>query len=148
MEDHMDTTRNIDLNMPSGFEVESAAFVVVPEEGLTTPSPAHGGMRGKLDHWKSLGADKVHTLGRTWAGRTESWKRTVSERGLAMKSLVRDHANDSMMKVNSSMRVNPMKWAGIAAGTGFTLGMIGRLMHKRSHHRHHHQPQLVIIDAC
>ena len=145
----MDTTRNIDLGMPSGFEVESAAFVVVPEEGLTVASPAHGGMRGKLDHWKSLGADKVHTLQRTWAGRTDSWKRTVSERGLAMKSLVRDGATDSMMKINSSMRTSPMKWAGIAAGTGFTLGMIGRLLQKRSHHRHHHHPtQLVIIDAC
>jgi len=107
MEDHMDTTRNL------------------------------GGMRDTLDRWKSLGADKVHTL-----------QRTVSERGLAVKSQLRDRANGSMMKVNSSMRGNPMKWAGIAAGAGFTLGMIGRLMQKRSHHRHHHQAQLVIIDAC
>ena len=95
-----------------------------------------GGMRDTLDRWKSLGADKVHTL-----------QRTVSERGLAVKSLVRDRTNDSIAKVNSSMRGNPMKWAGIAAGSGFALGMIGRLLHKRSHHRHHHEAQLVIIDA-
>ena len=48
-------------------------------------------------------------------------------------------------QVQSSMSNNPMKWAGIAAGSGFALGMIGRLMS----HRRKHGPVLdiVVIDA-
>ncbi|MEA2491477.1 MAG: hypothetical protein QOH21_3269 [Acidobacteriota bacterium] len=144
----MDTIRNTNLDLPSGFEVESAAFVVVPEEGLTSPSPAHGGMRGKLDHWKERGTESIHSLQRSLSDRGDMLKQNVTARSLAMKSLVRIEVDDQVMKINSSMRVHPMKWAGIAAGAGFGLGLIGRLMHKRSHHRHHHQPQLVIIDAC
>jgi hypothetical protein len=62
--------------------------------------------------------------------------------------LAREEMDGQLTKMNASMRVNPMKWAGIAAGAGFGLGLIGRILHKRSHHRHHLPPQLVIIDAC
>lgn len=64
------------------------------------------------------------------------------------KSSMRDGARSQVTKVQSSMKNSPMLWAGIAAGTGFGLGLIGRFIHWRNDHRRH-MPQLVIIEhAC
>jgi hypothetical protein len=47
--------------------------------------------------------------------------------------------------MQSSMRTNPMKWAGIAAASGFGLGLISRIAHARKKQR----PMLIVIEqAC
>jgi hypothetical protein len=51
-----------------------------------------------------------------------------------------------MDKVQDSMRTSPMKWAGIAAGTGFALGLIGRVAQVRNK-RKHAMPTLVIVES-
>ncbi|MGZ8730188.1 MAG: hypothetical protein ACXW5U_15310 [Thermoanaerobaculia bacterium] len=51
-----------------------------------------------------------------------------------------------MTKVQDSMRTSPMKWAAIAAGTGFALGLIGRIADARRKH-YRASPDLVIIEA-
>ena len=93
----------------------------------TTPS----GFRGRLDTLKSRGLSKVHDI-----------QHVVSERGLA----VRDGAKSQVTKVQSSMRTSPAKWAAVAAGSGFALGMIGRIAQARRKARHA-MPTLVIVET-
>lgn len=40
--------------------------------------------------------------------------------------------DDLKSRAQLSMRTNPMKWAGIVAGTGFILGLAGRILQRRS----------------
>ena len=137
----MDTTR--DLQMPSGSEVESATFhphVHVVETSVTLPE--RSGMRGKLDTMKSRGLSKVHDI-----------QRVMNDRGTAAReSLVRtqtsmrDGAKSQVTRVEGSMRTNPMLWAGVAAGAGYGLGLVGRIAQWRSKQRNR-MPDLVIIEA-
>jgi len=120
----MDTTR--DLEMPSGFEVESATLHP-PVVHDTAPA----GFRGRLDTLKSRGLTKVHDI-----------QRVVNERSV----VVRDGAKSQVTKLQDSMRTSPMTWAGIAAGSGFALGLIGRIAQAR-HKRNHEMPTLVIVEA-
>ena len=113
----MDTTH--DWQMPSGSEVESAAW------------HPRGGMRGRLDTLKSRGISRVHDIQRAVAGR---------------KTLLQSSARSQLTSMQSSMRTSPMKWAGIAAGTGFALGLIGRIAQAR-HKRKNALPTLVIVEA-
>lgn len=108
-----------DLEMPSGCEVESATFhEPVRSEALV---PVVLSRRERL-------MGKVNDL---------KWR--VQHR--------LDHAKSSARNgVQSSMQSNPMKWAAIAAGSGFALGMAGRILQWRSK-RHRHGPQLVIIES-
>jgi len=141
----MDTTR--DLQLPSGSEVGAATLhpdvhAHVHDVGTSVTLPERSGMRGKLDSLKSRGLSKVHDI-----------QRVARDRGMAMKgSLVtaqtsmRDGATAQVTKLNDSMKTNPMKWAGIAAGAGFGLGLIGRVAHWRSRHRRT-MPDLVIIES-
>ena len=119
----MDTTR--DWELPSGWEVESA----------TLHPPVHdvsrGGFRGRLDTLKSRGLTKVHDIQRVVADR-----RTSLQTG----------AKSQVTKVQGSMRTSPMLWAGIAAGTGFALGLAGRIAQARNK-RKHAIPTLVIVEA-
>src|SRR5688572_20020177 len=104
--------------MGSGNEVESAAFRVPVSHQLS--SPARTGFRGKLDDLKSRGLSKVHD--------------------------VRDGVSGKVTKAQTSMKTNPMLWAGIAAGSGFALGLAGRIADSRRRNRRMY-PDLVIIDA-
>jgi hypothetical protein len=47
-------------------------------------------------------------------------------------------------KAGTQLRVNPAKWTGIAAGAGLGIGLIGRFLHHRAHHR---APSIVIVEA-
>ena len=141
----MDTTR--DLQLPSGCEVGAATLHPhvhehVHDVGTSVTLPESSGMRGKLDSLKSRGLSKVHDI-----------QRMARERGVAMKgslataqTSVRDGARTQVTKMNDSMKTNPMKWAGIAAGAGFGLGLIGRVAHWRSKQRNR-MPDLVIIES-
>ncbi len=124
----MDTTR--DLQVPSGWEVESAALHPPVHETRVTV-PERSGMRGRLDTLKSRGVAKVHDLQSSL---------------MTAKSSMRDGAKSQVAKMQGSMRTNPMKWAGIAAGAGFGLGMIGRIAQVRAKRRNH-MPTLVIVEA-
>lgn len=89
------------------------------------------GFRGRLDTWKSRGLTKVHDL-----------QRVVADRG----TMVRTGAKSQVTKVQDSMRGNPMKWAGLAAATGFALGLAGRIKQVRNQ-RKHTMPTLVIVET-
>lgn len=117
----MITTTNA---MGSGFEVESAAFHPPVNAGIEIETP-RSGFRGRLDDLKSRSVSKVHNV-----------QRAIG-------------SNVSMQKdrVQTSMKTSPMLWAGIAAGSGFALGLLGRFVHWRNYHRRSSLPDLVIVDA-
>jgi ElaB/YqjD/DUF883 family membrane-anchored ribosome-binding protein len=141
----MDTTR--DLQLPSGCEVGAATLHPhvhdhVHDVGTAVTLPERSGTPGKLDTLKSRGLSKVHDI-----------QRVVSERGTAVKgslatvqTSVRDGAKTQVTRVNDSMKTSPMKWAGIAAGAGFGLGLIGRFSHWRNK-QHRMTPDIVIIES-
>jgi ElaB/YqjD/DUF883 family membrane-anchored ribosome-binding protein len=60
--------------------------------------------------------------------------------------LVETMAGSSVTAAKQQVRGNPAKWAGIAAGAGLGIGLLGRYLRHRS--KHHHIPNLVIIEAC
>lgn len=122
----MDTNR--DLQLPSGYEVVGASLQpYVP--------PERSGFRGRLDTLKSRGLARVHDI-----------RRVASERGSSVQTSLRDGTKTRVMRVNESMKTNPMLWAGIAAASGFGIGMIGRIAQWRSKQRRF-TPELVIIES-
>ncbi len=139
-----------DIRVPSGYEVESATFHVpaTGEENVTFSDVSAGrsGFRGKLDDLKSRGVDavsgKVHHLQHRLADRKTALQTSLATK----KSSMRDSLTRQVSNTQSSMKNSPMLWAGIAAGSGFALGMVGRYMHWRNNHRRT-SPDLVIIDA-
>lgn len=146
----MNTTNTMnggsDIRVPSGFEVESATFHL-PATGaenvaFSDVSTGRSGFRGKLDDLKSRGMHQVHHLQHHLADRKTALQTSLT----TTKSSMRDGVMRQMSNTQTSMKNSPMKWAGIAAGSGFVLGMIGRYMHWRNYHRRM-TPDLVIIDA-
>ena len=115
------TTTN---SLGSGCEVESATFHAPITGGLPTDVSSRSGLRGKLDDLKSRGMTKVHDV----------------------KSTMKSNMNGQVNKVQTSMKTSPMMWAGIAAGSGFAIGLLGRFMHWRNYHRRM-PPDLVIIES-
>lgn len=116
---------------PSGYEVESASLHVPVD---TTSS---SGMKGKLSSFGSTCKTKMNSM-----------KSSVSDRVSTMKSSVSNRVTTMRSGLDSSMRGNPAKWAGIAAGAGFALGLGGRMMRSRMKSRRM-MPDLIIIEgAC
>lgn len=147
----MNTNRNVSFGSgigPSGYEVESAVFT--PEVGrgelVSTASSGRSGVMRKLDDLKSRGLSRVHDVQRVMSDRTSMIKSNVQRSVITAKSSTRNGMNTGMMKMQSSMRTSPAKWAGIAAGSGFVLGLIGRMLHARNEH-HRHMPHLVVIET-
>jgi ElaB/YqjD/DUF883 family membrane-anchored ribosome-binding protein len=139
----MNTNQNVSFGSgvgPSGTEVESAMFrpEVMP--------PERSDLRGKLDDLKSRSLSRLDDVRRVMSDRTSVIKSNMRHSMTTAKSSMRDGVSTGMTKMQSSMRENPAKWAGIAAGSGFALGMLGRLIHWRSH-QHRHAPQLVVIET-
>lgn len=69
-------------------------------------------------------------------GRLESLRGSLSRATHSMR-----------VSVDDSMKSKPMLWAGIAAGSGFAIGMAGRFVQWRHHRRQAGAPSLVILDA-
>ena len=149
----MNTTRDVwsgsDLAMPSGCEVETAAFHPPVESTALVPveSIERSGMRAKLDDWKSSGLDKLHDVQRTVSSKTSVMKSSLQRNMTHCVTSVKSNVNTQVTKTQDSMRTNPMKWAGIAAGSGFALGMLGRIVQWRNKQHHRHMPDLVIIES-
>lgn len=68
------------------------------------------------------------------------------ERMTAVKSGARTKVTAANDRLLGTLRASPVKWAGIAAGAGFGLGLIGRLVRYRMKSRG--LPDVVVIDAC
>ena len=137
----MDTTR--DLQFPTGYEVGGAVHPHVHDDfetALTVPERSR--MRAKLQTLKSRGLSKVHDIQRVVRARGTS----VKDQLRTTRSAVSDGAKTQVTRVNESMRTKPMLWAGIAAGAGFSLGLVGRIAQWRSKQQQG-MPDLVIIES-
>jgi hypothetical protein len=173
MNNYRDGLSGSDLAMPSGFEVEAATFhaPVTTEVMVVTPArsePKSHGMKEKLDELKLQSRMKLHDMQHLIDRKTADMKQTLQRSMVTTKDTLqrsmttaRSTMERSMYQANTTvhtgfndmqadMKVNPMKWAGIAAGSGFAIGLIGRFIHWRNKHRQVHRgvPQLVIIESA
>jgi ElaB/YqjD/DUF883 family membrane-anchored ribosome-binding protein len=90
---------------------------------------------------------------RTWKERVASLRCEIQSRGRAKVNDARvavaglkPRVNAIALNAKSSLGANPAKWAGIAVGAGLGVGLIGRFLHQRAHHRR--MPAVVIIEAA
>jgi ElaB/YqjD/DUF883 family membrane-anchored ribosome-binding protein len=79
---------------------------------------------------------------RTWKEKLAAVPRKTRQAVASVKPRV----SAMTMKANDRMRGNPAMWAGIAAGAGLGIGLLGRFLQRRASHRH--MPAVVIIEAC
>ena len=143
------------VRMPTGLEVESAASLP-PVTGGTRSEVMRSGLMGKVYALKSRGTELVHHMKHSMSETTHSLQRSVSAKTSDLKRLavergsrVKPMIHDTMDKAERELHSNPTKWAGIAAGTSFLLGMIGREMrHRASRRMRRGLPDLIIIETA
>jgi ElaB/YqjD/DUF883 family membrane-anchored ribosome-binding protein len=151
-------TYGTDLKMPSGCEVGAASFHGEVVGMHPIHAAADSGMKAKLEHLRERSLARVHEVQRTLADRSVDVRETVAGRTalvrsnvqnklMATKSTVRRNVDETMARMENSMRMQPMKWASIAAASGFALGMAGRVAQWRSKQKSRYTPQLVIIET-
>ncbi|MDQ3281259.1 MAG: hypothetical protein M3Q69_07580 [Acidobacteriota bacterium] len=163
------------LSMPSGSEVEAATFHVPTHVEVTiidTPGRStsmKSNLMNKLETWRSQLGPKIHDVQYMVDQKTAVMKsslqrsmmtaRDTIERSMTTaKSTMHRTMDETDTRVRTGwsdmqtdMKVNPMKWAGIAAGSGFAIGLLGRIVHWRNKHHEKHMrsmPQLVIIESA
>lgn len=131
-----------DVHVPSGFEVESAT--THRSENLMLDDHSHdGGMKDKLYHLRSRGMETWGSVRSDMSDRVSTWTPMVRDRVTTMRSSVMDRISS----LRGAMKSNPGKWAGIAAGAGFGIGLVGRLMRHRSRMTDD-MTSIVIVGAC
>ncbi|HEV7922054.1 MAG TPA: hypothetical protein VGR02_14805, partial [Thermoanaerobaculia bacterium] len=150
----MDTIRNDELRIPSGLEVDTAVFTEVVNLPPALPAPtlkdrvdelrlrgveAAGSVMHRLDALQQSAAMKTDELKRGVMLKTSELQRNVSmktdelKRNVSMKSdELKRTATTRVAGVQQDIHTNPRKWAGIAAGAGLGLGLIGRYLSHRS----------------
>jgi gas vesicle protein len=142
-----------DLRVPSGWEVESTTLSSTPKEGFS----------GRLNSFKSTCMSSVDSTKRNISEKINDIKPVVTQRIDSLRSdlsrevstmrnhidtrvnTMRDSVKSKATTLQHEMSSNPAKWAGIAAGVGMGLGVLGRYMRHRAHRP---QPQFIIIEGC
>ena len=131
----MTTTNNVVFGSgagPSGSAVESAAF---------HPETDTSGIARRIGHLRSSATRAVQSLRSTSVDKIHHVQDVAGKKKLA----ARDAIDAQVTNARDSMRVNPMKWASIAVGSGLAIGLAGRFLHWRANRPTQH---FVIIDAA
>lgn len=116
----------------------------VREERLLSDHTHDGGMKDKIYHLRSRGMEKLDDLKCLVNEKVSTWKPMAQERMTSMRSGVKDQISS----LQSQMKSSPGKWAGIAAGAGLGIGLIGRMLRHRARMRSMDLPDIVIVGAC
>ena len=134
--------------LPCGCRVESVSM------GHIHPEPYVPESRSRVSELKSTALERIHEAKRSVSAATTSARHTALEKVDRLRrntnlgvERVRRSAADRVAGVQASMRDKPMMWAGVAAGAGFGIGLIGRLLDHRRHQHHRLTPQLVVIET-
>lgn len=72
---------------------------------------------------------------------------SIKSRGMSKVSSIRDRVRGSVSKTRNHLRTHPGPWVASAAGAGFGVGLLGRLLLHRKLHRG--MPEVIVISgAC
>lgn len=102
--------------------------------------------RSRLEDLRNRGVEKLQDAQRLVHDRTGAVTQAAKQRAIAKKKAARDAVVRRKDRIHESMAGNPLKWAGIAAGSGIAIGVLGRIARWRMQRRPHHHG-LVIIEA-
>ena len=116
--------------------------ISVPDDHLLTDHSHDGSIKDKWFHMRSRGLESIHSMTSGMSERVSSI-RPIAEQRVAS---VRNNMKLQVDRLQMQLRSNPTKWAGIAAGAGFGLGLIGRIMRHRASHPS--IPRLIIIESA
>jgi hypothetical protein len=127
----------MNTSVPSGYEVHSASF----HPPLSKGTAIEKSQRGRIDGLKSKAVELKQSLQR----RQSEWKDRAGQSLAVRRAELTSMTRQRSAQMQASMAAEPMKWAGIAAGSGLLLGLIGRYAHWRKAHRA--SPTLVVIET-
>lgn len=142
-----------DLRVPMSWDVDSTTHSSTPSGGfkerlssfkstcMNSIDSTKRGISEKINHLKPVVTEKIDTLRNDVSRKVTSTRSQIDARMNTMREGVRMKATTMQHDMSS----NPAKWAGIAAGVGMGLGVLGRYMRHRAHRP---QPQFIIIESC
>jgi hypothetical protein len=164
-----------DLQVASGAEVNAAAWhVALPSGETSAPLTSKRSMKEKLRTLQAASASRAAHLRDGVSNRTAAIRNRAGEsasrlRNIAANQLessknsvlstvaalradagarveeIRRDGEERFVDMKSDMRTNPGKWAGIGAGAGFAVGLVGRFLRHRARVHRGMQPRLVIV---
>jgi hypothetical protein len=147
------TTPLASPNDPVGtrFETPERDLTLPPAESLTIKETLTdraavltSQARTTLDGWKQSVTtsvnDAVERAKPVWNERVDTTKAFVADQVANVKS----RAQETGTTFQAEIRNDTAKWAGIAAGAGFAVGLLGRWLHHRAHHR---VPAVLVIEG-